>query len=150
MGKKIVIEGMDELRMKVKGISSRVALHLESAMLEGAGLIENEADSLAPGPDIAKETYEKKPERVVVQVGPKKAKWYWQFFETGATQHEIKAHKKKALFFEGASGPVLTGSVEHMGMAARPFLRPAFDRQKDAAVRLIGERLKAEIELETE
>jgi HK97 gp10 family phage protein len=148
MAKKVVIEGMDELKMKVKGISRRVAINLESAMLAGAAVVEKEADALAPDPKIEKETQEKSPSRVAVAVGPEKEKWFWRFFETGATAHEIKARKAKALLFEGRNGFMLASSVDHTGMGARPFLRPAFDSKKDEAVRVIGSILKAEIERE--
>ena len=49
--------------------------------------------------------------------------------EFGTKAHIIKAKNKKALYWKGAKHPVK--QVNHPGSKAKPFLIPAFDKEKD-------------------
>ena len=53
---------------------------------------------------------------------------------------------KKALAFAGREGEVVRFHVGHPGMAANPFLRPALDSNRDAAVQATGDELRKGIE----
>jgi len=65
--------------------------------------------------------------------------WYAHLIEfTGAAPHVITAKKGGALGFAGG----LYKKVNHPGMRAQPFLRPALDQQSQAAVQAAGEYIK--------
>lgn len=51
----------------------------------------------------------------------------------------IRPKQKKALFWPGAGHPVR--QVIQLGLHPRPFLRPAFDEMRDAALREMAEAL---------
>ena len=60
--------------------------------------------------------------------------------EFGTKAHIIKAKTKKALYWKGAKHPVK--SVKHPGSKAKPYLIPAFEKEKDQFL----EKLKEVIE----
>lgn len=60
--------------------------------------------------------------------------------EFGTKAHIIKAKNKKALYWKGASHPVK--SVKHPGGKAKPYLIPAFEKEKNK----FFEKLKEAIE----
>ena len=60
--------------------------------------------------------------------------------EKGSRPHIIRPKNKKALYWEGAKYPVK--QVKHPGSKAKPFLIPAFEKEKDQFL----ERLKEVIE----
>ncbi len=60
--------------------------------------------------------------------------------EFGTKAHIIKAKNKKALYWKGASHPVK--SVKHPGGKAKPYLIPAFEKEKNK----FFEKLKEVIE----
>jgi len=140
---KVTIEGGEELLRRLQQIGVDVRGALEEAALEGAEEIRQPANQNAPGPYIVAEVAEKSDQGVTVAIGPDPEHWYYRFFETGAQAHTITG---APLAFEGEEGTVVTGRVSHPGMAARPFLRPAFDERKDAAKESVGERLRKIIE----
>lgn len=81
-----------------------------------------------------------------VRVGGKVKKtgadvWYAHIIEyTGAVPHTIKARVGKALTIGAGIKTVV--EVDHPGMRARPFLRPAFDGQAQSAVTAAAEYMK--------
>ena len=134
----VTIKGGEALLREMKRIGVDVADVLEVAALAGGEVIAEAAGLLAPEPLIEAETAKKSRVRVEVDVGMPREKWYWQFFELGATAHEIAG---APLVFEGRSGTVVTQRVSHTGMAPEPFLRPAFDRKKKGATDEVGDEL---------
>ena len=60
--------------------------------------------------------------------------------EKGSKPHIIRPKNKKALYWEGAKRPVKL--VNHPGSKAKPYLIPAFEKEKDQFL----ERLKEVIE----
>ena len=54
---------------------------------------------------------------------------YARGVEEGTRPHTIRAKNKKALYWKGAKHPVK--KVNHPGSKAKPFLIPAFDKEKD-------------------
>ena len=111
-------------------------------MRAGAEDLREEANRLAPSPDIITGNEKVDSGVAEISVGPTREKWYLRFFEFGATSHEIKG---TPLVFEGERGLVMTRSVKHPGMAARPFLRSAVTRNKERIVAKIGEVFQSEI-----
>ena len=57
---------------------------------------------------------------------------YARGVEFGTRPHIIKAKNKKALYWKGAKHPVK--SVRHPGSKAKPYLIPAFEKEKDAFI----------------
>lgn len=73
-----------------------------------------------------------------VKAGNKNA-WYAHLIEfTGAVPHKIKAKGKGWLAFGG----IFAKSIDHPGMKAKPFLRPALDSKANAAIQAVGEQVR--------
>jgi len=63
--------------------------------------------------------------------------------EYGAAPHFIKPKKEGGLLkFNGGAFPL----VNHPGVKATPFMRPAWDSKKDEAVQVIGQSIKKDIQ----
>lgn len=135
------IEGGAELLAKLRKMGVDVAAVLTAAAQAGAGVIESDAETRAPSPDIEQEVVKRSESRVEVAIGPSDKKWYWKFFETGTQPHEIPG----PLSIEFGGELHLVGGASHPGMAARPFLRPALDSNKDQARDAVGDVLKGKI-----
>ena len=58
------------------------------------------------------------------------------------SQGDLHGYSVYGRAFEGSEGLVVTRGVGHPGMAARPFLRPAFDSRKKDARDQVGEVIK--------
>ena len=65
---------------------------------------------------------------------------YAVMVEKGTKAHIIKPKNKKALYWKGATHPVK--QVNHPGSKAKPYLIPAFEKEKDQFL----EKLKEAIE----
>ena len=65
--------------------------------------------------------------------------YYAHFVEYGTAPHKIMAAKGKRLAIGGA--PVGT-SVMHPGAKAKPFMRPALDAKREAAMRAVAEYIR--------
>lgn len=142
-GVKVEISGDAELKRKLELLGAKARAALLDAARSGAEEIEREADKLAPEPHIEIGDERVEGGTAEVSIGPDDAHWYYRFFEFGATRHEIKGNP---LVFEGEKGLIVTRRVNHPGMPARPFLRPAADMRKEAAVKRVGETFRREID----
>ena len=60
--------------------------------------------------------------------------------EKGTKAHLIKPKNKKMLYWKGASHPVRL--VRHPGSRAKPFLEPAFEKEKDQFLEKLKEVIK--------
>jgi len=136
---KVEVEGGPELIAKLKKLGVDVEQVLEAAATAGAQMIAEMANAKAPRRLIKTETAERRPGQVTVDVGMPDEVWYWRYLETGAGPHNITGDP---LVFEGDQGTIVTWAVGHPGMAARPFLRPAFDSQKKNAAEEAGAVIK--------
>ena len=58
---------------------------------------------------------------------------YARGVEEGTRPHTIRAKNKKALYWKGAKHPVK--SVRHPGSKAKPFLIPAFEKEKEVIMK---------------
>jgi HK97 gp10 family phage protein len=139
----IKIEGDKELKRKLDLLGRRARGSLLKAAEAGAEVIEAAAEQKAPGPHIATGNQKVEGGIAEVSIGPDKEHWHYQFFETGATGHEITG---SPLIFEGKTGLVVTKRVDHPGMQAEPFLRPALSERSEAAKDAAGRVFKSEID----
>jgi len=129
---KMQMVGLDELLDDLKNISNDFRDQLATVALVGADEIKNEAERLAPGPNIITDLEKLTRSRATVAIGPDTAHWYYLFFETGAAPHEIRPDDNQALKL--AMGDEFAAVIRrHPGMAASPFLRPAVDKKDQAA-----------------
>lgn len=60
------------------------------------------------------------------------------WIEYGTSAYEIKPKKSKSLFFAG----LFSKLIQHPGIKAKPFLRPALDHKAHAALVAIREQIK--------
>ena len=65
---------------------------------------------------------------------------YAPHVEYGTKAHIIRPKNKKALYWKGAKHPVK--QVNHPGSKAKPFLIPAFDKEKDQFLEKLKEVIK--------
>ena len=65
---------------------------------------------------------------------------YAPMVEFGTRPHIIRAKNKKALYWKGASHPVK--QVNHPGSKAKPYLIPAFEKEKDQFLEKLKEVIR--------
>lgn len=141
------LEGEAELKAKIEALGKAArGATLERAALAGAEVIRADAQRRAPGPHIEAEVTQAADMAIEVGIGPDKEHWYYLFFETGTSGHGIGPDSGKAIVFSGREGPEVRFEVDHPGMAAEPFLRPALDSKRDMAIAATGAELRREIE----
>ena len=141
---KIRLVGDKELKQKLELLQGRARAALMTSAEAGASPIQDEMQMLAPdGTEIFLGNQKLGDGTAEVDIGFDEEKWYLRFFEYGASDHEIKG---SPLAFEGESGLVITGSVQHPGMPAKPFMRPAADNKKDEARDAAGDVFRKEID----
>lgn len=112
-----------------------------------------------------------KDDAMYAAIGPDKEHWYYRFHEYGVKPHGVAKRKrtKKEISARAAQGRVAYRSLKKQfagrspamvfridgklivtrkvkGFGAKPFLRPAADSQGGAAMQVIGQVLKREIE----
>lgn len=133
------IKGGEELLRKLKKLQIDIPAALEEAARDGAEEILAAANDMAPGPYLEIVTKEVKKDQVTVNIKPDKEHWYYMFFESGVTPHEIKARRGKAL---RTGEGLFFRRVQHSGFPAKPFLRPAFDAKRHAAEKRFASRLR--------
>jgi len=143
------VEGGEQLLRELAALGGNVRSSARAAVRAGARVIQEQAEGNAQGigSGAGKHTAIKVSQKVrgtiEAMIGPSKRKWFYRYFETGVTAHEITG---APLVFEGDEGLIITGGVHHPGMAARPWLRPAFDVKQEAATAAVGDSLREAIE----
>jgi HK97 gp10 family phage protein len=145
---KAKMQGLDELRAQLLARAESIRSVAVRAAQAGAGVIRAAADAGAPSPgsvDTRTVVLSRKGQ-VRVDIGSDKKHWYHRFFELGADPHEIKPKLAKRLRFEVGDTVVFARAVQHPGMAARPFLRPAMDERQGQAVAAVGDVLRGAVE----
>jgi HK97 gp10 family phage protein len=137
--------GAEELIAKLEQLGASVMTVVWDATEDGARVIQAAANDYAPSPVIEIQFNKTSPGFAEIAIGFPKEKYYYQFFETGATAHEIEAANRQALKFESGGVEFFAKAVSHPGMRARPFLRPAVDEKEQAAADAFGRRIVEEI-----
>ncbi len=134
------LEGFQELFDNLEALGVDTEATLKDAVQASGELVADAANPNAPGPNIVAKLNdeESSTKRIVVDIGYNKHFWYYQFGELGATAHEISGRNGKSLAFPGREGLVITKSVQHPGVTAKPFLRPALAGNRDTARDEIG------------
>jgi HK97 gp10 family phage protein len=141
-----VLQGAEEMIERLKAMGDIAAgAAVMRAVIEGGKALEAEIESRAPGPHVitVPDNASIKRGYAGVKVGPDKEHWYYRFFETGASPHEIEAETAEALLLVG--GNLRERVLHHPGMGANPFMRPGFDASEEEVKRVIGEALWGEL-----
>jgi HK97 gp10 family phage protein len=69
--------------------------------------------------------------------------WYGHFIEFGTAAHTIKPKNRGNLKFRGANGQaVYSNGVNHPGIKAKPFMRPALDSKAKEAIIATGNKIR--------
>ena len=139
---------MPEVRLSVDGIEKHLAqlealknagigAMVEAALSGGDVIAQNANQNLGAGEKVVAQLNlaETTPRRVWVEIGLLAEFWYYRFREYGTTAHEIRPETALALRSFDGGGAEFSVGHEVGGVAADPFLRPAYDTQKGAAVR---------------
>jgi len=136
------LEGADEMIAMIQKLGDIAAgAAVMEAVIAGGKVLEEEIESRAPGAHIVMVPNMRSIRRgwAQVDVGPDKEHWYYRFFETGASPHEIEAETAQALLLIG--GNLRERVMNHPGMAANPFMRPGFDAAENKVKAEIGSKL---------
>jgi HK97 gp10 family phage protein len=76
----------------------------------------------------------------LVQVGPEKTAWRAKFIERGVRFHVIRKKRKKVLA-DKATNTFFGPFVRHRGITARPFIRPALERNRPIMAEAMQQKL---------
>jgi len=146
MAELVNVKGLKELQKFMDTLTPKMEKNvMRSALRAGANVIKASAKQNVPVKSGALRASIRVTTRgrgghvsASVKVGNKRA-WYAHIIEfTGAAAHKITAKKGGALAFLGR----LFDSVDHPGMQAKPFMRPALDSQAQNAVVEVGKHIK--------
>jgi HK97 gp10 family phage protein len=139
-GQSIQVEGLEQVVRELRRRGADVQAALEQICHAGAEPILDDAQARAPqsiANTLEKQTTTKRQNKVVVTIGPIKAKHIARFTEFGTAPHRIVARKaagrkrgRKALAVPGFG---VFRSVQHPGAQKRPFMRPAYHANKGNA-----------------
>ncbi len=134
------IKGDEEFIKKLRSMGAGISDVLEEAALDGADVIKDHANKLAPGPHIETDVKSVTRTRAKVDIGPDEYHWYYRFFETGTAKHEVTPKNKAGLAFPFLGERIVRMISNPSGMAAQPFLRPARDEKEAAAEEATGRK----------
>lgn len=135
-----------DVQEALKALGALRKREMVDAAEDGARVLVEAANRRAPRPVVETNIRKKTADEVLIEIGVPKEKYFYAIFETGADKHAIGPHKKQTMYFEGKDGDMFSKAVKHPGFASRPFLRPAFDEQQDAAQAAVKTRLAKAIE----
>jgi HK97 gp10 family phage protein len=160
IGVSATIENLDELYQELKDLGVNVRHATTGATRYGAEAIREQAEWNASAlVHVARKTksgksptknrvvlrarFRKSGQFAVASIFPGRGWSHLRLFEYGTGAGRRWAVKGKPFTFFTKSGrKISTRMIEHPGMPARPWLRPAFDSKSDEAVDRFGARLK--------
>lgn len=136
-------KALNDLPLKARGPIIRGALNKAANPMLNAARTLSEVDS--PKKKIIKKASNPRRKNnftAEVLIGFTKDAWYLRLIETGTSAHKIRAKKASILtdqvMFFGRE-------VDHPGITARPFLRPAYDAEHNNFIRIFKEEMKRRI-----
>lgn len=131
------MKGLEKHIRELEALKNAAIAGMLEAALAGGEVIANAANTnLGKGRRVVAQmnATETTSRRVVVDIGLLKEYWYERFREYGTSPHEISPTTKDALRSYLGGKPVFSEGHEVGGVAADPFLRPAVDQKKTAAI----------------
>lgn len=145
----IRIEGLEEMIGRLKGLVDTVRSEaLMGAVRAGAEVVRGDAARRAPVDlgtlqnSIAIEELENTGDRASVAVGPDRSAPYGKYVEYGTGVFAERGGRQTpwVYFYEGSKGP--HGFRTTTGSRPQPFLRPAFDENREKISQVAGEALQ--------
>ena len=134
----VEMQGLDRVvrELQRKGLDVRAGM--ETICHAGAEVVLADAKARAPdyvAENLGRRTSAKRATRVEVSLGPQREKHIARWVEFGTKPHTIqprtkKRGRKRALAIPGWG---IYRRVRHPGSKKRPFLRPAYEAQKENA-----------------
>src|SRR5512136_2548846 len=109
------LENEEELLKKLLDLGETAKKIIAEATLAGAQVVADVADGIEPDANVTAKLVEKRNDQATAAIGPDREHWYYQFQQTGAKEHTIKAKKAQRLLFEGDNGLVVAQEVQHPG-----------------------------------
>lgn len=158
----VKIEGGEELLKALRALGENVDRSVKGATRAGgkvmlararanakaltsrSGTIKNEEGKTVQASSPVQLRVRKRKGFAVASVTPAKGYGHLRLLEYGAKPHSIFG-KPLLRFFSGGE-LIEVRAVSHPGFAARPWLRPAIDAVKDAAIEAVGEALAETLE----
>ena len=141
----VSVKGLAELQKFLDTLPAKMEQNiLRSALRAGANIVRDEARQNAPdktGILKAGLKVSTSSRRGVVTAKVKatgKHAYIAPWIEYGTAAHKITGKKGGLLSFGG----IFAKSVQHPGITAKPFMRPALDSQSQAAVVAVGNHIK--------
>jgi hypothetical protein len=167
----IKLNGADELVHKLNAIGRDAAAVLAEAARAGTLPMFQHAEQNAPGEGMTMEVTKAGHDQAIVLFGPDEEHFYYKFHETGVQPFEVNMVKRRtrrtaidikkskakgklikvrgrrvggdtqALLFDGQY-------AKHMkrgGMAAQPFMRPAFDSKRADSLDAFGDHIREHV-----
>lgn len=148
------IEGGKELEARLKDLGSKMATSISNkALRKGANVIRDEMRSLVPirsgrlkkSIKVKKDRFNRSNKTQTYTIGPSGAGAYIaRFIEYGTSGHVVKIKSKKVLAIS-KTGEVFGREIKHPGVQAKPFIRPAYDTKKEAAVDTVANVIREEV-----
>lgn len=152
--KNIKITGGKELAEALKQMPKQLQQNvMRQALRAGAKVIQDKAKELVPvdtgdlkkSIKIGTSSRGKEVRSTVATKGD--GAYIARFIEFGTAAHLIKGRNGGMLKFTARDGnTVETMSVNHTGIKAKPFLRPALDSESNKAIMAVGERIRERLE----
>jgi HK97 gp10 family phage protein len=142
----ITVRNLDDVLRKLAQVDGNVKDTLAAAVTAAGAVFAADANGRAPSPVIETRITERRQTSVTAQVKPDRKHWYYRFVETGAQAHEITPSSAALLQFDVNGRTIKAARVRHPGMPARPFLRPAYDTQRQAAEGAAGAKIRSAVD----
>ena len=147
----IELDGIEDVEAKLRALGAALTEAVVEATEAGGKVGAAIMEERAPGPHIGTEMDEVNHQAgtATIKIGPDKEHFYYAFLERGAAPHKIMAKNAGALVFQGREKLIMTKSVMHPGMAARPFMRRVAGSARAPVVTAVRDALRVVIETMT-
>lgn len=143
------VKGMEEIFSKIQELGKKANKSVNKAILKGAEPILKDAVENAPertgkgkqGLKISRPKTKggKKYVLIGIDKGDISEIYYMKFHEFGASPHAISA---KGKVLGGILKSTKNSPIYHPGIRAKPFLQPAFEKNKRKAQEIIAQELR--------
>lgn len=154
------LEGGDKLVKELLAVSANAKKSVKGINRAGTNVIKKQANANAkmltgrsgqPIKDVRASQPVKQAVRlrsgfVVGSVVPAKGFGFLKFFEYGTKSGWRWARKGKPFTFFAGNKLIVTRLIKHPGMAKKPWLSPAIESSKDAAIAKVGDALRDAVE----
>jgi HK97 gp10 family phage protein len=135
-------EGIPELVGQFKGIINSVVGAVVEAALSGGQVIADRANQNLNRGEVVQtkiNSGQTTKTQAAVDIGLIKEKWFYRWFELGASRHEITPLDVEAIKFALGSDEFFSMGHVSGGQPANPFIRPAIDESRQEVLKKMAE-----------